>query len=343
MKGLVARLQHLAVRQSHELLKHVPGVRNGDPDAIHDARVATRRLRAVLEVVEDGHSERYAAHTEAMRGLGRALGAARDLDIVVELLEEKIWQVPDAARAVVTLRHGAFDERALARRELIKTIERSPLDDFAPSAFRRSRMWRSRASGSIGANLRQRLHKQSTKLTDAVDYASGVYFPNRAHQVRIHTKRLRYLVELASTTSRPRDDRELTVLKRVQSVLGDLHDRELLLQRLEQAGGQGAEIDPLRQRVIAERDDLFKDYLSRRGDLREVSDSIRRRTAGTPRNWMPMAALLAVPSALVIGLASRGRVRASIHRVPERRSIESRRDPGGGPWSRGDLRPRPAP
>lgn len=342
MKGLVARLQDLAVRQSHELLKHVPGVRDGDPDAIHDARVATRRLRAVLEVLEDGHGERHAALTEGMRVLGRALGAARDLDVVVELLEEKIWQVPDAARAVVTLSHGARDERALARRELIKRIERSPLDDFAPSAFRRSRMWRSR-SGSIGTNLRQRLHKQSTKLTDAVDYASGVYFPNRAHQVRIHTKRLRYLVELASTTSRPRDDRELTILKRVQSLLGDLHDRELLLQRLEKAGEQGTEIGALRLRVVSERDDLFRDYLSRRDDLREVSDSIRRRTAGTARNWMPIAALLAVPSALVIGLASRGRVRASIHRVPERRPIESRRDPGRGPWSRGDLHPRPAP
>jgi CHAD domain-containing protein len=305
--------------------------------------VATRRLRAVLEVLEDGHGERHAALTEAMRGLGRALGAARDLDIVVELLEEKIWQVPEAARAVVTLSHGAIDARALARRELIKTIERSPLDDFAPSAFRRLRMWRSRASGSIGTNLRQRLHKQSTKLTDAVDYASGVYFPNRAHQVRIHTKRLRYLVELALTTGRARDDRELTVLKRVQSVLGDLHDRELLLQRLEEAGEQGTEMGALRERVIAERDDLFKDYLSRRDDLREVSDSIRRRTAGTARNWMPIAALLAVPSALVIGLASRGRVRPSIHRVPERRPIESRRDPGRGPWSRGDLHPRPAP
>ena len=344
MKGLVARLQDHAVRHSHELLKHVPGVREGDPDAIHDARVATRRIRAVLEVMGDGHDDRHAAAAEEMRGLGRALGAARDLDIVVELLEEKIWQVPDAARAVVGLSRGALHERALARRELIKTIERSPLDDFAASAFRPSRVWRSGASGSIETSLRQRLHKQSTKLTDAVDHASGVYFPNRAHQVRIHTKRLRYLVELASTTTRPRDDRELTALKRVQSVLGDLHDRELLLKRLDEGGAQGTEIDTLRQRVIAERDDLFKGYLSRRDDLREVSDSIRRRTVATTRNWMPMAVLLAVPSALVIGLASRSKVRAFVQRAPMGRPSESgRRDPARGPWSRGDLHPRPAP
>ena len=75
--------------------------------------------------------------------------------------------------------------------------------------------------------------QQNTKLTDAVDHASGVYFPNRAHQVH-STKRLRCLVELASTTTRPRDDRELTALKRVQSVLGDLRTCELLLKRLDE-------------------------------------------------------------------------------------------------------------
>ena len=115
MRGLGARLQDLGVRQSQELLKHVPGVRNGDPDAIHDARVATRRIRAVLEVVGDD-SEHHAEFTQEMRGLGRALGAARDLDVVVELFEKKLWQVPEAARAVVTLIRVAIHERAIARR-----------------------------------------------------------------------------------------------------------------------------------------------------------------------------------------------------------------------------------
>jgi CHAD domain-containing protein len=351
MKGLVARLQDLAARQSQELLKHVPGVRNGDPDAIHDARVATRRIRAVLGVLGDDHNAQHAELTKEMRSLGRALGAARDLDVVVELFKKTIWQVPDAARAVVALRQAAVHERAIARRELIKTIEGSPLADFAPSAFRRSRMWRSRASASIGTNLRQRMHEQSTMLAEAVEHASGVYFPNRAHQVRIHTKRLRYLVELVSATRRPRDDRELAVLKRVQSVLGNLHDQELVMQRLEQSGEQGAEIETLRQHLIAERDGLFKDYLSRRDDLREVTESIRRSTSKRVRNWMPMAAMLAVPSALVIGLAGRRKMRASVPRQSGLRPV--RHIPGSSalnhgsqpfePGSSSGLHPRPAP
>ena len=243
------------------------------------------------------------------------------------LFEEKIWQVPEAARAVVALNRGAVHERAIARRELIKTIERSPLGDLAPSAVKRLRAWRPRVSASIGLNLQKRMHTQSTKLSEAVVHASGVYFPNRAHEVRIHAKRLRYLVELVSAASRPRDDRELTVLKRVQSVLGHVHDRELIMQRLDQSGEHGAEIEALRQRLIAERDGLFKDYLSRRDDLFEVSEAIRTRTAERRRNWIPIAALVAVPSALAIGLASGRKMRESVRRhsnlEPFRRGVEA--------------------
>lgn len=327
MKGLVARLQDMAVRQSEELLKNVPGVRDGDADAIHDARVATRRIRALLEVIGDDRSANYVALAQEMRSLGRALGEARDLDVIVELFEDKIWQVPDAARAVVALSRVAERERATARRDVIKTIERSPLADFAPSAFRRLHAWRPGTSASIGTTLRRRMHTQSTKLSEAVEHASGVYFPNRAHEVRIHAKRLRYLVELASAERGSRDDRELTVLKRVQSVLGHVHDRELLMQRLDQSGEPSAEVETLRQRLIAERDGLFKDYLSRRDELREVSESIRRRTAERARRWMPIAALVAVPSALVIGLVGGRKVRESVRRrsnlEPFRRGAEA--------------------
>jgi hypothetical protein len=132
---------------------------------------------------------------------------------------------------------------------------------------------------------------------------------------------------LASAASRPRDDRELTVLKRVQSVLGHVHDRELIMQRLDQSREQGAEIETLRQRLIAERDGLFKDYLSRRDDLYEVSEAIRRRTAERARRWMPLAALVAVPSALVIGLAGGRQMRQSARRhsnlEPFRRGVEA--------------------
>ena len=73
----------------------MPGVRNGDADAIHDARVATRRTRAVLAILDSDHDTNHDALSVEMRRLGRARGEARDLDIVVGLFEEKVRQVPE--------------------------------------------------------------------------------------------------------------------------------------------------------------------------------------------------------------------------------------------------------
>jgi CHAD domain-containing protein len=309
--GLHTRLHDLVIRHSHELLRHVPGVRNGDADAIHDARVATRRIRAVLAVLRSDHDNHDTFAVE-MRRWGRALGEARDLDIVVGLFEEKVWQLPEAARAAIAFSQAAVRERTDARRALIKVIEGSPLRDLAPTATRRVPRWWTRTSASVEQNLRTRMHEQSAKLTAAVDHASGVYFPNRTHDVRIQVKRLRYVVEVAAQAGRSQTDRaQLSLLKRVQTVLGNRHDRELLIQRLAQSGEHGVEIEALRARLMSERDGLFQDYLSRRDQLCHVAESIRTRTADRGRNWVPLVAILAVPSALVIRLARRRNVRAS--------------------------------
>ena len=347
--GLHTRLHNLVIRHSHELLRHVPGVRNGDADAIHDARVATRRMRAVLAVLGSDHDTNHDAFAVEMRRLGRALGEARDLDIVVGLFEEKVWQVPEAARAAIAFSQAAVQERADSRRALIKVIEGSPLRDLAPTATRHVRRW-TRTSPSVEQNLRTRMHEQSAKLTAAVDHASGVYFPNRTHNVRIQVKRLRYVVEVAAQAGRSRNERELSLLKRVQTVLGNLHDRELLIQRLAQSGEHSVEIEALRARLISERDGLFQDYLSRRNQLRDVAESIRTRTADRGRNWVPLVAMLAVPSALVIRLARRRDVRASQYQLRDAQPLGHTLRPAPsslvvthGSETRGGLRPHRAP
>ncbi len=127
MRGLEARLQELVVQQSRELLGHMPGIRNGDPDSIHDARVATRRIRAIVGVLGDDRAD-HGAFADGMRRLGRALGEVRDLDVAAKLLKETVWQLPSAARAVIALRQAVTQERAGLSRDLIKTVERHPLD-----------------------------------------------------------------------------------------------------------------------------------------------------------------------------------------------------------------------
>jgi CHAD domain-containing protein len=73
-----------------ELLETVEAARQGDDiEALHDLRVAARRLRAVLEVYEQALPAK--AHRRALklvRATGDASNAARDLDVQIAFLQE---------------------------------------------------------------------------------------------------------------------------------------------------------------------------------------------------------------------------------------------------------------
>lgn len=64
--------------------------RSPNPDAIHDVRVASRRLRAALLHLEPCFRKRDARSLRAaVRKLARLLGEARDLDILMASLPQK--------------------------------------------------------------------------------------------------------------------------------------------------------------------------------------------------------------------------------------------------------------
>ena len=299
MKGMHARLHDLMVNHGRTLLSQIDGIRNGDADSIHDARVATRRIRAVLSVIDGDPRVAYDAFEEQIHGLGRALGRVRDLDIIVELADLK--SADAASPGVASLSHSIRLERQDARRKLIKLLESTPLHALIPAATRSVRLWWAAKSDS-GKKLRQGLRTQSEQLNDAVAHATGVYFPNRVHQVRVHAKRLRYLAEVASLAAGWKTDRELKTLSRAQTLLGDLHDREVLIRRLDRDHGDDRDgIGAVLMQLATERDGLFKKYLGIRDALREAAESIHDATRSRSLNWPLMAASVAVPSALLAG------------------------------------------
>jgi triphosphatase len=53
-----------------------------DPEAVHQARIATRRLRSDLPTLRDFVDARWASQLGGeLRALGAELGAARDIDV----------------------------------------------------------------------------------------------------------------------------------------------------------------------------------------------------------------------------------------------------------------------
>src|SRR5688500_6770107 len=65
---------------------HLPAVRDGAADAIHEARIATRRLREVLPLLVQYEPAAIETSAATAKRLGRVLGRVRELDVLDETL-----------------------------------------------------------------------------------------------------------------------------------------------------------------------------------------------------------------------------------------------------------------
>jgi CHAD domain-containing protein len=89
----------VAIR-SEEVIEQAEGVLDlGDIEHVHDMRVATRRLRAALEIFAPAFPrKRHRKALKRVKALTDALGARRDLDVEIELLERLAGEVAEEDR-----------------------------------------------------------------------------------------------------------------------------------------------------------------------------------------------------------------------------------------------------
>jgi CHAD domain-containing protein len=104
-----------------EVWKAVPVALAGeDPEGVHDVRVASRRLRAAMDVAVDCFPESWyrSLHRTAKEITG-ALGEVRDRDVLLEALQAESANAPAAERPGL---HRLIDrverEREVARAEM---------------------------------------------------------------------------------------------------------------------------------------------------------------------------------------------------------------------------------
>lgn len=110
----------VAVR-SAEVFEHSRGVLDtGEVDRVHDMRVATRRLRAAMEVFEPCFPrKRFRKALKEVKALADALGERRDRDVEIEFLERFAEQVDPADRASVEEAVGRLREEQAGANEAL--------------------------------------------------------------------------------------------------------------------------------------------------------------------------------------------------------------------------------
>ncbi len=98
----VAAAQAIETRTA-EVFEHAHGILDlEDPEPVHDMRVATRRLRAALEIFEPCFPrKRWRKALVRVKALADALGERRDVDVEIQLLEGVAGNLEKGGREAV--------------------------------------------------------------------------------------------------------------------------------------------------------------------------------------------------------------------------------------------------
>jgi CHAD domain-containing protein len=290
----------LLIRQRLAALdRSLPSARRGNVNAIHKARVATRRLREALPLVARGSTGRRLS--KSVRRLTRALGSVRELDVARMTLDE-IEAEGDVPRSAITrLRQVIREERGRLCVDMARRIERADLDKLQRRALSAARRHHERGRARARRSkwlvaARSRAERRALSLVAAIDNAGGIYLPDRLHQVRIALKKLRYAMEIARELRRSRSAGPIRTLRAAQDLLGRMHDLEVLIIRIRALQGSdqapnlklSADLDRLVRRLETECRQLHVRYLELRKKLHEVCDHVtaaeRRRNSRPTTN-----------------------------------------------------------
>lgn len=214
-----------------------------DTEALHDFRVAVRRLRSVLRAYRRWLGRAAARKVRRrFRSLAMTTNDGRDAEVQLTWLE---LQRPALARVERAGLNWLVRRRRTTKQEGYRAARRHVRADFrkAAAALERRLDALDTTHSPLRRTLAALLREHAADLEAKLAAIRGADDRERVHAARISAKRLRYLIEPL------RDDEDalkplVSRLKDLQDLLGDLHDTHVLdaelLAALETAAAEKA-------------------------------------------------------------------------------------------------------
>jgi len=229
--------QHLG-QQFTEVLFHEPRAWEAlDPEGVHQMRVATRRIRAILRAFKAVLPKTAVGRVNReFRWLARLLGDVRDLDVYLMNFDRYTAELPAAVAGSLHPYRLHLEKRwAAARKELLAGLSSEQFERLVDhfQRFCDEKKSGNDSSPSIqeaAAEMIDRRLKKVLKRGRAVTKHSP---PEELHAVRIQGKRLRYLLEFFHPFYGKRFKSLIRRTKAIQDVLGDHQDACVASQRLQ--------------------------------------------------------------------------------------------------------------
>ena len=227
---------------------NAPGTAAGDADALHDMRVAIRRLRSALQNFEGSKNApllgkrlraEMAEQRKKLGKLGDVLGAVRDCDVLDEYLREysqkELKTEIGECAGLSSFERFLQSERATAFAPMVKKINRAQdakklRETFArfalglPGALHAPDVSRLSLREAFAEVLPQRIEE----VEDLLPHLSNDNDASGHHELRKAMKRLRYSLEFFAPCLNEPVKPHLKTLTQLQDQLGEMNDRHVL-------------------------------------------------------------------------------------------------------------------
>lgn len=234
------------LKRLQALMAEMEGVKSSeDIEYIHRMRVASRRMRSSLKAFGSMLTAKQRKRwTAGIGGITRALGTARDADVQIEVLEKLAAEItePVARPGIERLELRLRQKRRKMQSGVIQAItqyEASGLAEEISDSMRRCLVeCRLREVEAVSTVLLMKgLTEISLRLEELLSWSSLIVKAENVHELhamRIAAKRLRYTLELFTPVLPGDGKARLDIVKRIQELLGDIHDCDVWTELLPQ-------------------------------------------------------------------------------------------------------------
>jgi CHAD domain-containing protein len=226
-------------KEASAMLARVPGTRLGeDIESLHQMRVATRRMRAGMDMFASVLPVRAGRLRAELGWLAALLGEVRDLDIQLGRFDDWTEEMPgDHREALDELADLLAGHRVQARRALLEALDSRRYERLvsglvamlAQGPSSRSTAGRAPAVVTMPALIGER-HRAARK---AARRAKRTGAATDYHRLRIRCKRLRYALEFASGLYDGELKGFVRQMTRLQDALGSMQDAAVASSRLQ--------------------------------------------------------------------------------------------------------------
>ena len=226
-------LRKILTYQFQRLREQLPGVhRDIDTEFVHQARVATRRMRSALRFFRDAFPESTAAYLQAeLKWLGSLFGAVRDLDVFclnLSRFERQIERFP--AKKKQAFENWIEKDRRAPLKALCQALESPRYVQFERRVLQfleRPLPTRPRAPLAMKTVREVAPVLLKEKFDAVIERGRAVLADPKLkqyHRLRIQMKRLRYLSEFVAPAYEGALDAFIERTVEIQDCLGELQD-----------------------------------------------------------------------------------------------------------------------